>query len=89
MTPISPQRRAEIIDALRGGAVPRRGLETLAVGLDYFERAIGEELEAVRAGSSKFKAVRGEYGGGKTFFARWLQEKAKRLGFATSEVQIS
>ncbi|MBF0590316.1 MAG: BREX system ATP-binding protein BrxD, partial [Magnetococcales bacterium] len=35
------------------------------------------------------KAVRGEYGSGKTFFARWLQEKAKKRGFATSEVQVS
>ena len=43
----------------------------------------------MRAGGSKFKAIRGEYGGGKTFFARWVQERAKRLGFATSEVQIS
>jgi hypothetical protein len=89
MTAISPQRRSEIIDALRAGAVPRRGLEALAVGLDHFERVIGEELEAVRGGGSKFKAIRGEYGGGKTFFARWVQERAKRLGFATSEVQIS
>jgi hypothetical protein len=36
-----------------------------------------------------FKAVRGEYGSGKTFFARWLEERARRLGFATSEVQVS
>jgi len=89
MTPISPQRRSDIIDALRAGAVPRRGLEALAVGLSHFERTIDDELEAVRAGGTKFKAVRGEYGGGKTFFARWVQERAKHLGFATSEVQIS
>jgi len=89
MTPVSPQRRTDIIDALRAGAVPRRGLEALAVGLSHFERSIADELEAVRSGGSKFKAVRGEYGGGKTFFARWVQERAKHLGFATSEVQIS
>jgi bacteriophage exclusion system BrxC/D-like protein len=89
MTPVSPQRRSDIIDALRAGAVPRRGLEALAVGLSHFERSIGDELEAVRAGGTKFKAVRGEYGGGKTFFARWVQERAKHLGFAASEVQIS
>ncbi|MCP4692399.1 MAG: BREX system ATP-binding protein BrxD, partial [Desulfobacterales bacterium] len=34
-------------------------------------------------------AVRGEYGGGKTFFARWLQERAMGRGFAAAEVQIS
>jgi hypothetical protein len=33
--------------------------------------------------------VHADYGGGKTFFARWVQERAKRLGFAKSEVQIS
>ncbi|MFW6023856.1 MAG: BREX system ATP-binding domain-containing protein, partial [Myxococcota bacterium] len=32
----SPLKRREIIDALRIGAVPRRGLELFAVGLDRF-----------------------------------------------------
>ena len=36
-----------------------------------------------------FKAVRGDYGCGKTFFGRWVQEYAKKKGFATAEVQIS
>jgi hypothetical protein len=43
----------------------------------------------VRAGHGHFKAVRGEYGSGKTFFVRWFEELARREGFATSEVQIS
>jgi len=86
---ISPQRRNEIIDALRRGTVPQRSLDAFAVGLERFEAALGEELAAVAAGGAKFKAVRGEYGSGKTFFARWLQERAKREGFATAEVQIS
>jgi len=33
--------------------------------------------------------VRAEYGCGKTFLARWVQEAAKKKGFATAEVQIS
>lgn len=85
----SPQRRREIVDALRRGAVPRRGLDAFAVGLDAFDAALTEELAAVAAGDAKFKAVRGEYGSGKTFFARWLQERAKRARFAAAEVQIS
>ena len=36
MSAISPLKRKEIIDALRIGAVPRRGLEYLAIGLDRF-----------------------------------------------------
>ena len=86
---ISPQRRSEIIDALRRGTVPQRSLDAFAVALDAFEPVVQEELAGVAAGSAKFKAVRGEYGSGKTFFVRWLQEHAKRQGLATAEVQIS
>jgi len=86
---ISPQRRQEIIDALRRGTVPKSSLDAFAVGLERFESALDEELQKVASGGSVFKAVRGEYGCGKTFFARWLVDRAKKLGFATSEVQVS
>lgn len=86
---VSPQRRREIIDALRRGTVPQRGLDAFAVGMDRYQEAIDQEFDAVRAGGGMFKAVRGEYGSGKTFFARWLQERAKRASLATAEVQIS
>lgn len=86
---LSPHRRSEIIDALRRGTVPRYGLDALAVGIDRFAPTLDQELEAVALGRGAFKAVRGEYGSGKTFFGRWLQERARSLGFATSEVQIS
>lgn len=86
---ISPKRRLELLDALRRGTVPQRSLDVLAIGLGKFEEAIELELERVAQGGAGFKAVRGEYGSGKTFFARWLQEHAKRSGFVTAEVQIS
>ncbi len=89
MTSVSSQRRDDVIDALRAGAVPTRGLDLLAVGLGQFETAIVQELEKARGASSVFKAVRGDYGSGKTFFSRWLQDRARRMGFATAEVQIS
>jgi hypothetical protein len=57
--------------------------------MDRFASVVDSELDSVRAGSGILKAVRGEYGSGKTFFARWLQERAKRAGFAVAEVQIS
>jgi len=86
---ISPQRRREIIDALRRGTVPQRGLDTFAVGTDRFAAAFDDELATVAAGAAGFKAVRGEYGSGKTFVVRWLAERARTQGFATAEVQIS
>jgi hypothetical protein len=86
---ISSARRAEVIDALRRGTVPQAGLDLFAVGMERFERAIDEELDGVAAGRATFKAVRGEYGSGKTFFARWIAERAKRRGMAAAEIQIS
>src|ERR1700677_3955257 len=57
--------------------------------MDRFDGAIDDELAGVAAGGATFKAVRGEYGSGKTFFARWLAERAKRHGMAAAEIQIS
>jgi hypothetical protein len=86
---VSNERRREIIAALRKGTVPQRGLDFLAVGLTRFEPVIASELGDVAQGASMFKAVRGDYGCGKTFFGRWVQEYAKKKGFAAAEVQIS
>jgi hypothetical protein len=86
---ISSARRDDIVGALRRGTVPSTGLDALAVGIDGFAQTLDEELVTVSSGRGGFKAVRGEYGTGKTFFGRWLQERARAKGFATSEVQIN
>ncbi|WP_198162499.1 BREX system ATP-binding protein BrxD [Rhodococcus sp. p52] len=86
---VSPRRRREILDALRRGTVPANGLDQLAVGLGRFESELDAELEVVAGGGAMFKAVRGDYGSGKTFFARWLADHATKRGFAVAEVQIN
>ena len=86
---ISPQRRTEILDALRRGTVPAQGLGALAVGLDRLEEAFDAELARAASGAGVFKAIRGEYGAGKTFVTRWLAERARDRGMAAAEVQIS
>jgi hypothetical protein len=86
---ISPRRRREVVDALRRGTVPAAGLDLLAVGLDRVTPALDRELDAVCGGGSVFKAIRGEYGAGKTFLVRWLAERALRRGLATAEIQVS
>jgi hypothetical protein len=87
--PVSAARRRQVLDALRRGAVPETGLDLFAVGMDRFAASTAEDLETVAAGGAVFKAIRGEYGSGKTFYARWLAEAAKRANLATAEVQIS
>jgi hypothetical protein len=86
---VSEARRRAVIDALRRGTVPAAGLDLFAVGLDRFVDAMDDDLATVARGGAAFHAVRGEYGSGKTFFARWLTERGKRVGLATAEVQIS
>ncbi|MEF9522908.1 MULTISPECIES: BREX system ATP-binding protein BrxD [Streptomyces] len=86
---ISAARRRDVVDALRRGTVPQTGLGLFAVGLERFESALDDDLATVARGGAAFHALRGEYGSGKTFFARWLAERAKRRGLAVSEVQIS
>ena len=87
--PVSAARRREVVDALRRGTVPQSGLDLFAVGLERFQQALDDDIATVAHGGAAFHAVRGEYGSGKTFFARWLAERAKRAGLATAEVQIS
>ncbi|MGK3964061.1 BREX system ATP-binding protein BrxD [Sorangium sp. So ce118] len=85
----SRARRKDILHTLRTGTVPEKGLEYLAVGLDRFEKAIVEELRECTAGRSRFKAVRGDYGAGKTFFSRYFAARALALDMAVTEVQVS
>src|SRR5438132_5574741 len=78
-----------IVNALRSGLVPNEGLEHFATGLDPLVLAVNEELHFVSSGKGLSKWIRGEYGTGKTFAARYLCAKARQRKFATSEVQIS
>ena len=82
-------KRDDILSALRRGTVPGSGLEAFAVGVEAFAPVVDEELQRVALGRGAFKAVRGEYGTGKTFFGRWVQERARARSFAASEVQIN
>jgi len=89
MVAVSPARRRAVLAALRRGTVPESGLDLFAVGLERLAPTFDEELASCSSGGAEFKAVRGEYGSGKTFVARWLAERAKATGMAVSEVQIS
>jgi hypothetical protein len=80
---------AAIVAALRSGLTPSRGLEHIATGLDALVAAVQPELDFVAGGRGWAKWLRGEYGAGKTFAARYLCARARERRFATAEVQIS
>jgi hypothetical protein len=81
--------RNDVIEALRRGTVPRRGLDLFAVGTDRYAVSLREELERCATGGAVFKALRGDFGCGKSFTARWYQQQALARGFAVAEVQVS
>lgn len=78
-----------IINALRRGTVPATGLSRFAVGLESEEQAIRDQFRLVARSGSDMKAVRGEYGSGKTFLISRALEIAREEGFVTARVPIS
>src|SRR6478609_10855361 len=86
--PVVPES-ATIVNALRSGLVPNIGLDQFVTGLDALVNAVNEDLDFVGGGKGLSKWIRGEYGTGKTFAARYLCAKARDRKFASSEVQIS
>ena len=78
-----------IVAALRSGLVPSQGLHRIVTGLEPLSAVMAQELAFVAGGKGLSKWLRGEYGAGKTFAARYLCAQARGLRFATSEVQIS
>ena len=78
-----------ILQQLRMGAVPERGLDAFAVGIDRQRNEISRLLELAKQGEGLVKFLRGGYGCGKTFMSRLALLEARRQGFATSFVVVS
>lgn len=78
-----------ILERLRGGVVPGRGLDLFAVGIEPSRAELARQLDRAEAGDGAFKFLRGGYGCGKTFTARLAQLDAQKRNFATSFVVVS
>lgn len=78
-----------ILEKLRSGVVPQRGLETFAVGIDKNRAEIHRQLKLAESKEGAFKFLRGGYGCGKTFLARLSLLDAHSRNFAGSFVVVS
>jgi hypothetical protein len=88
-TSLSEKDIEDIFEKLRGGAVPERGLDSYAVGIDRELAEIRRQLDLTAKGGGYVKFLRGGYGCGKTFMARLSVLEAQKQGFATSFVVVS
>lgn len=85
-----PLRIANIlINALKGGVVPRIGLEYITVGRTQEIAAILHDIEMIADGSASFRFIVGKYGSGKSFLLQTIRNYATAKGFAVVDADLS
>lgn len=85
-----PTRIANIlINALKGGVVPRAGLEYITVGRTQEIGAILHDIEMIEEGSASFRFIVGKYGSGKSFLLQTIRNYATAKGFAVVDADLS
>lgn len=85
-----PMRIANIlINALKGGVVPRVGLEYITVGRTQEVAAILHDIEMISDGSASFRFIVGKYGSGKSFLLQTIRNYATAKGFAVADADLS
>lgn len=88
-TTLSQRDAKHVIQRLRDGLVPDRGLDAFAVGIERRRDEMHRLLELADDDEGLVKFLRGGYGCGKTFMSRLTALDARRKGFATSFVVVS
>ena len=90
MTTQIPTRIANVLmNALKGGVVPRTGLEYITVGRTQEINAILHDIEMIEEGSASFRFIVGKYGSGKSFLLQTIRNYATAKGFAVVDADLS
>lgn len=85
-----PNRIANIlINALKGGVVPRVGLEYVTVGRAREIAAILRDIGIIEEGGATFRFIVGKYGSGKSFLLQTIRNYATAKGFAVADADLS
>lgn len=85
-----PTRIANIlINALKGGVVPRAGLEYITVGRTQEIAAILHDIEMIEEGGASFRFIVGKYGSGKSFLLQTIRNYATAKGFVVVDADLS
>lgn len=90
MTNLVPVRIANIlINALKGGVVPRVGLEYITVGRAQEISTLLRDIEMIEQGSASFRFIVGKYGSGKSFLLQTIRNYATAKGFVVVDADLS
>lgn len=87
----NPPKRitSTIINALKGGVVPRVGLEYIAVGRDLEIKALLHDIDIISDGGAAFRFIVGKYGSGKSFLLQTIRNYATDRGFVVVDADLS
>lgn len=87
----NPPKRitSTVINALKGGVVPRIGLEYITVGRDQEIAALLHDIEIIAEGGAAFRFIVGKYGSGKSFLLQTIRNYATERGFVVVDADLS
>lgn len=78
-----------ILNALKGGVVPRVGLEYITVGREQEISALLRDIELIAEGGASFRFIVGRYGSGKSFLLQTIRNYATERGFVVLDADLS
>ncbi len=88
-TKIRPRVARQILSALEGGVVPKQGIQHLLVGRAAETEEILSILEQVEDGASEVRIWVGDFGTGKSFMLRTIQQLALMKNFACTTADLT
>lgn len=86
---LRPRERDAIIQSLRAGVTPRKGLQHIQVGRVREVEALLKDIERISDGGSAFRLIIGEFGSGKSFFLQLIRSIALEKGLVTIHADLS
>ena len=86
---IPPRDRDAVLQALRAGVVPRRGLQYIQVGRAREVEALIKDIDRINAAGSAIRFVIGDFGAGKTFFLSLVRAVALEKGLVTMTADLN
>ena len=86
---IPPRIASTLLNALKGGVVPRTGLGYITVGRRDEIDALLHDVETIAIGGASFRFVVGKYGAGKSFLLQTIRNYAMERGFVVIDADLS
>ena len=86
----APKRIATtVLGSLKGGVVPRVGLEYITVGRTQEIQALLRDVEVIAEGGAAFRFIVGRYGSGKSFLLQTIRNHVMEKRFVVLDCDLS